>query len=282
LFYLPVIFSDSFPISAFLFMAAVIWPRERARVQTVLWCWIVAIVAFFSLSAGKQDLYIFPIVAAVAALGGVAIIRGACEPEWRQWLRGTLLLTGALLAAAAVAVLWLFEAGGHVYALEGALTIGICGLIGGALVCAFAIARRCVAGVLALLLSLIAIDYAFVAGVLPDFERYKPVPKLAAILHDRAGPDDIVANYQVALPSMVYYLQRHVEEYFDEEPFVRALLSQRRMYAVLSEEDYNALSPVLGSRACVLDRRPTFDVKLRNVLARQPLPELLLITNRCK
>ena len=36
----------------------------------------LAIVGFFSLSAGKQDLYIFPIVPAVAALGGVAIARG--------------------------------------------------------------------------------------------------------------------------------------------------------------------------------------------------------------
>ena len=38
--------------------------RERDRViETLLWCWIGAIVGFFSLSAGKQDLYIFPIVA---------------------------------------------------------------------------------------------------------------------------------------------------------------------------------------------------------------------------
>jgi hypothetical protein len=118
--------------------------------------------------------------------------------------------------------------------------------------------------------------------VLPDFERYKPVPALAAILRDRASPNDVVANYQVALPSMVFYLQRHVEEYFEEKPFVTAFLSGRSMYAVLSDEDYDALRPVIGTRACVLARRPTFDVKLRNVLARQPLPQLLLITNRCR
>jgi len=33
---------------------------------------------------------------------------------------------------------------------------------------------------------------------------------------------------------------------------------------------------------CIIDHRPTFEVKLRQVLKRQPLPELLLITNRCK
>jgi hypothetical protein len=32
---------------------------------------------------------------------------------------------------------------------------------------------------------------------------------------------------------------------------------------------------------CVIERRPTFDVKLRTVLTREPMPDLVLITNRC-
>jgi hypothetical protein len=32
---------------------------------------------------------------------------------------------------------------------------------------------------------------------------------------------------------------------------------------------------------CAVSTHPTFDVKLRNILARDPLPDLLLITNRC-
>jgi hypothetical protein len=50
---------------------------------------------------------------------------------------------------------------------------------------------------------------------------------------------------------------------------------------VLSADDYAALAPQIGGRTCVLDRRPTFEVKLKEVLAREPLPELVLITNRC-
>ena len=42
----------------------------RIRVRTLLWLWIAVIVGFFSLSAAKQDLYIFPIVPAMAALWG--------------------------------------------------------------------------------------------------------------------------------------------------------------------------------------------------------------------
>ena len=117
--------------------------------------------------------------------------------------------------------------------------------------------------------------------MLPDFERYKPVPAIARVLAPRLQPQDVVANYQVALPSMVYYLQRHVDEYFDREPFVQVVLSQRRVYAVLSDDDYAELHGAIGARTCVLYRRPTFDVKLQSVLAREPLPELLLVTNRC-
>ena len=33
---------------------------------------------------------------------------------------------------------------------------------------------------------------------------------------------------------------------------------------------------------CVIERRPTFDVRLKNVLAREPLPELVVVTNRVR
>jgi 4-amino-4-deoxy-L-arabinose transferase-like glycosyltransferase len=281
MFYLPVIISDSFPVSAFLFTAAAIWTRERSRIQTLLWCWIVAIVAFFSFSAGKQDLYIFPIVAAVGGLGGSAIAQALCDASWRGWLRWTLAVTGALVALAGAAVLWLFVAGGRVYALDGAMFVAVCGLVGGVLTLSLALAWRQVAAILTLFTAIIAIDYTFVGRVLPDFERYKPVPAIAGILRDRLHPGDIVAHYQIALPSMVYYLGRHVDEYFLQEPFVKTMRSDRRVYAVLSADDYADLRPLIGARTCVLDRWPTFDVRLRNVLSRQPLPELFLITNDC-
>ena len=107
------------------------------------------------------------------------------------------------------------------------------------------------------------------------------MPEFSRALQDRLQPGDAVAHYQVSLPSMVYYLRRHVDQYVDDPPFVRAMLSDRRVYAVLSADDYAALAPQIAARTCIIDRRPTFEVKLRQVLARQPLPELLLITNRC-
>ena len=281
-FYLPVVFSDSFPWSLLLFAAAAAAWKQRTRIETLLWCWIGAIVVFFSLSAGKQDLYIFPIVPAVAALGGVAIQRGLAHPEWTVWVTRTLATVGALLAIAGAAVLFLFETAGRTYALDSAALVGGLALAGGVVAFVFGLRRRPAAAGLTLLGAIVAMNWAFVLRVLPEFERYKPVPAFSRTLQDRLAPEDLVANYQVALPSMVFYLRRHVEEYFDEAPFVAAVQSGKRIYAVLSADDYAALAPQIGNSTCVLERRPTFEVKLKQVLKRQPLPELLLITNRCR
>jgi 4-amino-4-deoxy-L-arabinose transferase-like glycosyltransferase len=279
-FYLPVVLSDSFPWSVLLFAAAAAW-KQRTRLETLLWCWIAAIVVFFSLSAGKQDLYIFPIVSAVAALGGIAIERGLTDPRWGTWLTRTLAATGALLAIAGALVLYLFDTAGRIYALDGALVVGALGLAGGTLTLVLGLLRRPAPAALTLLAAVIAVNWAFVVRVLPEFERYKPVPPFSRVLLERLRPGDIVAHYKVDLPSMVFYLQRHVDQYFDESAFVHTLSSSRHVYAVLSAGDYAALAPRLAAHTCVVDRRSTFEVKLKQVLARQKLPELVLIANQC-
>jgi 4-amino-4-deoxy-L-arabinose transferase-like glycosyltransferase len=281
-FYLPIVLSDAFPWSVLLPCAAVAAWKTRTRIETLLWCWIAAIVGFFSLSAGKQDLYIFPIVSAVAALGGVTIARGLSHERWKKWVAVTLAVAGAMLALSGAAVLYLFETAGRVYALDSALIVGAVGLAGGLVTAGFGAARKPAAAGLSLLAAVVAVNWAFVVRVLPEFERYKPVPEFSRTLQARLQPDDVVAHYQVSLPSMVYYLRRHVDQYVDEPPFVSAILSGRQVYAVLSANDYAALAPQIAARTCVIDRRPTFEVKLRQVLARQPLPELLLISNRCR
>jgi 4-amino-4-deoxy-L-arabinose transferase-like glycosyltransferase len=281
-FYLPVVLSDSFPWSLLLPAAALAAYRVRSQLQTLLWCWIAAIVVFFSLSVAKQDLYIFPIVAAVAALGGMAIESGLADDRWRGWLSMTLAVGGGLLAIAGVAVLFLFQAAGRVYALDSAVIVGAIGLAGGALTLLLGLLRRPAPAAMALLTAMIAVNWTFVVRVLPEFERYKPVPVFSRILEQRLQPDDVVAHYQVSLPSMAYYLRRHVDQYFDDPPFVSVVLSPAHVYAVLSDDDYAALAPRIGARTCIIDRRPTFDVKLKRVLARQPLPELLLISNQCR
>src|SRR5678816_4904640 len=87
LFYVPVLFSDMLPWSLCLPAIVYAWLRDRRsqedpslRVRTLLLLWIAVTVVLFSLSQTKQDLYIFPIVAAVAALGGDWIARSGRLP----------------------------------------------------------------------------------------------------------------------------------------------------------------------------------------------------------
>jgi 4-amino-4-deoxy-L-arabinose transferase-like glycosyltransferase len=303
LFYIPVVFSDSFPWSLCLFGAAGLWladrrrrasaaphqdprlPDDRAwRVRTLLWLWILVIVAFFTFSAAKQDLYIFPIVPAVAALGGLFIARNAPGggPERPRALRTTAAGIGFLLALAGAGTLYVFQSSGKVYALNGAAFVGGAGALGGLAALVLAALNRSRAAFAAVLIALVTLNWAFVVRVLPSFERYKPVPRLSAVIRERLVPGDQIVHYNVALPSMVFYLQRHIDVLFDREVFLQRLRGGRTVYAILSANDYASLRSEIGVPTCVLERRPTVNVKLKAVLARDPLPEVLLITNRCK
>lgn len=303
-FYLPVVFSDSFPWSLCLVGAAGLWwsdwratrnlagrgdtdghPASLAfRVRTLLWIWVLGIVGFFTFSEAKQDLYIFPIVPAVAALAGLFIARNTSggTPERPLSLRITAGTIGVLLAFAGAGTLYIFQAAGKVYALDGAAFVGAAAATGGAIACALAVANRARAALAVVLLSLVTLNWAFVVRVLPSFERYKPVPSLSAAIRDRIADGDVVAHYNVALPSMVYYLGRHIEILFDQDAFLQMVRGRGRVFAVLSASDYAQLQPTMGVETCVLDRRPTVNIKLKAVLARDPLPEVLLITNRCR
>jgi 4-amino-4-deoxy-L-arabinose transferase-like glycosyltransferase len=279
-FYPPIVFSDSFPLSIFLIPAGLLWWKgPRDRTSSLLFLWIFIIVGFFSFSHDKQDLYIFPIVPAVVALGAAAFAERSRIPT-AVWITSVIL--AGLLAAAGGAVLYIFESAGRVYALDGARLVGAVAVAGGAAAAVLALLRREGAGVVTVLVTLMVLNWLIVVSVLPDFERYKPSPALSDYLRPLAGPDDVIATYNVNTPSMVYYLRRHIDIYYGPEKFVAAVKGQKRMYGVVSESDYELLKDQIGAGSCVLHRVPTFEVKLRDVLARKPLPQLFVITNRCE
>jgi 4-amino-4-deoxy-L-arabinose transferase-like glycosyltransferase len=285
-----VLLTDSFPWAVFLFASAASWlsdRRERTehdggfRIRTLLWLWIAVIVLFFSFSASKQDLYIFPVVPAIAALAGVFIARSLGGLDSRRALLMTSGAIGALLALTGIALVWLFNGGGNAYAIEGAMLVAAIGIAGGGAAVVLSFAGRARAALVTLATTVILLNWTFVLRVLPSFEVYKPVPQLAATLAPRLGPSDTVATYDVALPSMVYYLQRHVAMLFEPEELVSTLRATGTVYAVLTRDTYRRLAPAVGVPTCEIASAPTFDVKLKNILSREPLPELVVITNRC-
>jgi 4-amino-4-deoxy-L-arabinose transferase-like glycosyltransferase len=295
LFYLPVVIGDSFPWSMLLLPAAAFWYHDRRRnravpdpgfrIRTLLWLWVIVIVGFFSFSAAKQDLYIFPIVPAVAALAGCAVARAIDsarhEMPVKPNVRVMTAITGSVLAIIGAGLLLLLRAVGSIYVLQGLLTTGVIALAGGLVTLVLALRAQIAAAAIAVCVTMLAFNWIFVLRTLPSFEAYKPVPAFADLLRSRAQTGDEIGTYNTAMPSLVYYLKRQVAVVFDERIAAALLESGRGTYIVMPSEDYErvrALSP--GS--CVIDRRPTFDVKLRNIISRDPLPDLLIVTNRCQ
>jgi 4-amino-4-deoxy-L-arabinose transferase-like glycosyltransferase len=285
LFYPPVVFGDLFPWSLMLIPAAALAWRQRgahgvSRLRVLLWLWIAVIVGFFSLSATKQDLYIFPIIVAVAALAGEVLDEPDRDSALTRWM---LVVAGAALVALAVFIDQLFGGSGQIYRLAGVLPVVLIAAAAGVMTIAGAVRRRLAQSELALAACFIVLNWIFVLQTLPSFERYKPVvPMSQAIRARSAGHAAAVLHYNVALPSMVFYLQQHVEQIFeDPAALVDSMRKSKEYYVVLRASDYENLKAEFPGPTCVIDRRPLFEAKLKNVLAREPLPELLLVTNRC-
>jgi 4-amino-4-deoxy-L-arabinose transferase-like glycosyltransferase len=289
-FYVPVVFSDSLPWSLVLPAAAAAgigaWRAglmaAEHRIRTLLLLWIGVTVLFFSLSQTKQDLYIFHIVPAVAALGAtwIATSLEGGDVVQRRWLRATLVALALVLVAIGGFVLYLFG-GASVYEIEGARLIGAIAAVGAVVIAALAWRGAAAMAVAAALTTFVAFNWILLLRALPAFEQYKPVVPLADIIRREAGPDDVVMHFDVALPSMVFYLQRHVDVSFDVEQLHRQITSDRRVFAVLPAHRYPQLKTELGVPTCELARRRTGDIRLRNLLALEPPPEVVLITNRC-
>ena len=283
-FYLGVLFSDGFPWALMLFPALAMWWRHRrpateyrppARIQSLLFIWIAAITVFFSFSASKQDLYIYPVMPAIAALGGVAIAAFAPGARWMA------AVIGALFAILGAGILYVFRMSENVYEVSGIELVAAVGIAGGLATVALAASGRWHKGLLAFLAAGILINWILVLRVLPSFEKYKPVPSITAALEPRLSPEDVVAHYSVSMPSMVYYLRRHVEVTYDPETFLGLMRGPKRVYGVLWTEDYERLKDAFGVPTCAIHHTPAFNIKIGAVIRREPLPTVVVISNRC-
>ena len=291
-FYLGVLLSDTLPWSLCLPAVFMLWRADRRisydantfRIRTLLLLWIAVTVVVFSLSQTKQDLYIFPVVTAVAALGGDWVARGLASGARREksnWFTGTLTVIGIVMIVLGVGVLYLFNGDRTVYAIDGARAAAMIAIVGGTLVAILPWRRRYVAAVSCALVVLIAFNWILAVRSLPDFERYKPVVPLSRVIEQQAGKDDVVAHFQVALPSMVYYLRRHIETGLDLEALTEHLKSDRRVFVVIPDDRYEAFKGEFGVETCVIGHQQWSDIRLRTLLEKVPAPEVLVITNRC-
>ena len=132
-----------------------------------------------------------------------------------------------------------------------------------------------------LIAAFIVLNWTLVLRVLPAFERYKPVVPISDIIRAKAGTNERIVHYDVAMPSMVFYLQRRIEAAFSREQFLEFAQAHPTVFGVMPEDVFEDLRRDLGPAACVLGRQPTFDAKLRQMLARTPPTPVVVISTKC-
>jgi len=295
-FFLPVLFADILlPWAPLLVVPLLIGRRRRISghedaagpIRRLLWLWIVVIVVGFSFSASKEDLYIFPVMPAAAALIADSLISTGFGARHRG-INGLLvaIVLGCVLLSGIV--VWLFGSGYYAIAsvTVAAAILAATGLSAAALIWrgrqAFAVAV--IAG------GFVLLNYLLVARVLPAMETLKPVPALAATITARASANAQVGFCNVVLPSLVYYLGRPVTELDCPQPpggtpVVQHAVEFARQYPevwiLTSEPEWNELRARVPGM-CVAARRPLFSARLGDLLTRRPPEDVLLVTTKCQ
>ena len=279
-FYVPVLLTELFPWA--LFVPAALWTafKVRERLTRLLLCWIAVIVLVFTFSSTKQDLYIFPIAAALAALiaGLFEKASSGIEPA-RTWTHWTWPILAVVLGVFWFALQQWFGSLSSPYFIRGAFFAGLFLMAGAVGVLGYWRGRHTMEAVAALGIAFVFVNYMLVLVSLPDFERFKPVAPLSAAALQR-NPGAHVVQYRTPLPSMVWYLGKPVEEIIDLPVLQQRLLRPEETLVLLKRSEYAQLHAITPT--CIVDRRPLLDVKLREIVGGTALPEMQLISNRCR
>jgi 4-amino-4-deoxy-L-arabinose transferase-like glycosyltransferase len=243
----------------------------------LLLIWIAVIVVFYSLSSNKEDLYISPVYAAAAAIIGILLAHTFFEQGNVRWVTRAL---GVLLMIAGIAIPYLFGRAAQTYQLGGAIYIGLISVTGGLLIILMSLRRKNFASLASIAIIFVSFNFIFVLRTLPDFERYKASRALSEVIGKQADDEALVGYYKVALPSMAFYLRRQIFEYYKPEELVEAFASNKKVFCILSGEEYEAIKSLLPIDTRILASRPVFQVKLRSLLDRRELPQVVLISNK--
>jgi 4-amino-4-deoxy-L-arabinose transferase-like glycosyltransferase len=287
-FYLPVLFGDLFPWAPLVAIPlAAVWrwapapgePAAASSIRRLLWAWIVVMVGVFSFSQSKQDLYIFPVTAAVAVLVADVLVRSWFGRVHRG-VTGILGAAALLCLVAAGAVFWLFRSG--YYAVAGATPVALILAGTGAAALALLVTRRHRAAVAALAAGFVVFNFVLVLVVLPDAERFKPVPPIARTFLARASPDARLTAFNMMLPSLVYYAGRPVEELESTDRAAELLASSEEVWLLTGDGEWAEIEP-RAPGACLAERRHlfAFNVRLERLVRREPPDGVVLATNDC-
>jgi hypothetical protein len=174
----------------------------------------------------------------------------------------------------------LFGGRTQTYEFAGANMLGYTALLGGVAATGAVALKRTRLAVVVTALTIAACNWIFVIWTLPDFERYKPVRSVCETIASEARPDALIGYYKTAYPSMVFYLRRPIFEYYEQDEIETAFASGKEVFCIMTAVEYEAIKERLSSQTQVLASHPIFQVKLKSILDRVELPQVVLISNK--
>ena len=281
-FYLPVLLTDLSPWA--LFLPAGLWAAWRTKdsQMRLLMVWIAAFVGVLTFSSTKQDLYIFPIVPAVAVIVASLVVRQSEGLDDLKGIRTLMRVGGGVTAAMLIVVgggfVWLAGVAHLIPDITQLAVVGVVLALGG-MAAAVCVARaRLWPMVIALAVTAVVANWLLVTTVMRPFERFKPVPPISAWLNAHAPAATVVAHYKSPLPSLTYYLGRPITGVFDLPTMTRLVDQQPALYVVLQPHEFDELSHATLAPLCILDKRsvPLFDAKLSEILSKT-VPQIWLV-----
>jgi 4-amino-4-deoxy-L-arabinose transferase-like glycosyltransferase len=210
-FFLPVLLIGAFPWSILLLsnLRAKMIPDDLDDrwVRLYLWLWVLLPLVFFSLSRGKQEQYVLPLVAAVALL---------IASKSRDRLQGVRVAAAiwALLGLAALVYGALGVPGldssrvSAAVAGRTAVAFGVVAVIG-ALVAGFGSITRRSFAVIGLALPLVLFPLVS-SGLMNEVAASRSTRDLAMEIEDRLTPDTRLLWVEDYAPGLSFYLQRTI------------------------------------------------------------------------
>jgi hypothetical protein len=156
-------------------------------------------------------------------------------------------------------------------------------LIAGSVILVWSLIRGRLAQSFCALASTLWAVYLMCALVyLPELEKHRPVKRFCSLIEKQLDTSDETGYFRTALPSMVFYLRRPIFEEYDPEKMAIRLQSEKRVFCILAEKDYNYFADKTGLVLYILDRNSRFSLRFGTLFNRgyPPGEKLLLISNR--
>jgi 4-amino-4-deoxy-L-arabinose transferase-like glycosyltransferase len=216
---------------------AAIRDRRLDPLETLLWCWIIAIVGFFTLSRFKLDHYVFPAAPALCLLiaRAWADIRAHTLTRLNAGVRIGFQTVGPLLV--------IIGAGGGYFMIArlelppAAIVVPVVMLVAGAVITARAsLGNWRAPRVPWLALAACTVTYAgVILWVLPALEQHKVVPDVARWVARHAPSESRIGLYRLNRWSNAfrYYVDRHAEHMEDVADATLFLEKPEPFYCVM-------------------------------------------------